>query len=205
MFRSLFAGVLAGLLLAAAPKTPLAAQSLGITPYAGYMKFGSMVDGPFGTNVRAAGAPVYGAELQLGLVPGLALVGNVAYAKSDLQIGAPVIGGLSVGESSALMYDAGLRLHLPLGGLIGGFSPFVQAGAGAMRQEVRVAPAATHSTDFAYNVGGGVDLGLAPRVGLQLMVKDSIGKFDAQDATSLNLDSRTAHNWTVSAGLRLGL
>ncbi|HJX87080.1 MAG TPA: hypothetical protein VJ277_05890, partial [Gemmatimonadales bacterium] len=113
MFRSLFAGVLAGLLLAAAPKTPLAAQTLGITPYAGYMKFGNMVDGPFGTNVRAAGAPVYGAELQLGLVPGLALVGNVAYAKSDLQIGAPVIGGLSVGESSALMYDAGLRLHLP--------------------------------------------------------------------------------------------
>ena len=123
----------------------------------------------------------------------------------DLEIGAPVIGGLSVGESSALMYDAGLRLHLPLGGLIGGLSPFVQAGAGAMRQEVRVAPAATHSTDFAYNVGGGVDLGLAPGVGLQLMVKDYIGKFDAREATSLDLDGRTAHNWTVSAGVRLGL
>ena len=133
------------------------------------------------------------------------LVGNVAYAKSDLEIGAPVIGGLSVGESSALMYDAGLRLHLPLGGLIGGLSPFVQAGAGAMRQEVRVAPAATRSTDFAYNVGGGVDLGLAPGVGLQLMVKDYIGKFNAREATSLDLDGRTAHNWTVSAGVRLGL
>jgi len=205
MFRSLTAGAMAGLLLAAAPKAPLAAQSLGITPYAGYMKFGSMMNGPLGTDVRAAGAPVYGAELQLGLVPGLALVGNVAYAKSDLQIGAPLVGGLSVGESSALMYDAGLRLHLPLGGLIGGFSPFVQAGAGAIRQEVRLAPAATHATDFAYNVGGGVDLGIAPRVGLQLMVKDYIGKFDAREATNLNLDGNTSHNWTVSAGLRLGL
>ena len=76
MFRSLFAGVLAGLLLAAAPKTPLAAQSLGITPYAGYMKFGSMVDGTFGTNVRAAGAPVYGAELQLARGTNLGLDGR---------------------------------------------------------------------------------------------------------------------------------
>jgi opacity protein-like surface antigen len=205
MLRSLSAGALAGLLLAAAPKVPLAAQSLGITPYAGYMKFSSLMDGPFGTNIRGAGAPVYGAELQLGLVPGLALVGNVAYAKSDLELGGPLIGGLSVGENSALMYDAGLRLHLPLGGLIGGFSPFVQAGAGAMRQEVRVAPAATHSTNFAYNLGGGVDVGLVPRLGLQLMVKDYIGKFDAREATSLNLDSGTTHNWMVSAGLRLGI
>jgi hypothetical protein len=206
MVRSLVAGTLAGLLLAAAPKAPLAAQSigLGITPYAGYMKFGNIVSGPFGTSVRAAGAPMYGAELQLGLVPGLALVGNVAYAKSDLQIGAPVVGGLSVGESSALMYDAGVRLRLPLSGLVG-ISPFVQAGAGAMRQELRVDPVATHATNFAYNLGGGVDLRLAPRLGMQLMVKDYIGKFDAKEATSIDVNSRTTHNWAVSAGLRLGL
>jgi hypothetical protein len=205
MLRSLSAGALVGLLLAAAPKAPLSAQSLGVTPYAGYMKFGSLMNGPFGTNVRGSGAPVIGAELQLGLVPGLSLVGNVAYAKSDLEIGAPLIGGLSVGQSSALMYDAGLRLHLPLGGLLGGLSPFVQAGAGAMRQEVRVAPAATHATNLAYNVGGGVDLGLVPGVGLQLMVKDYIGKFDVGEATSLDLDTGTTHDWTVSAGVRLGL
>jgi hypothetical protein len=207
MFRSLSAGILAGLLLAAGPKVPLAAQStgFGITPYAGYMKFGNLVSGPFGTSVRTAGAPVYGAELQLGLVPGLALIGNLAYARSDLEIGAPVVGGLSVGESSALMYDAGLRLRLPLGGATGGISPFVQAGAGAMRQDLRLDPVATHSTNFAYNLGGGVDVGLAPRLGLQLMVKDYIGKFDAKEATSLDIEGRTTHNWAVSAGLRLGL
>jgi outer membrane protein with beta-barrel domain len=206
MVRSLVAGAVAGLLLAAAPKAPLAAQStgLGITPYAGYMKFGKIVNGPFGTSVRSAGAPVYGAELQLGLVPGLALIGNVAYAKSDLEIGAPIVGGLSVGESSALMYDAGLRLRLPMSGLVG-ISPFIQAGAGAMRQNLRLDPVATHATNFAYNVGGGVDLGLAPRLGMQLMVKDYIGKFDAKEATSVAVNDRTTHNWSVSAGLRLGL
>jgi hypothetical protein len=206
MVRSLLAGTLAGLLLAAAPRAPLAAQSigLGITPYAGYMKFGNLVNGPLGTSVRAAGAPMYGAELQLGLVPGLALVGNVAYAKSDLEVGAPIVGGLSVGESSALMYDAGLRLRLPMSGLVG-ISPFVQAGAGAMRQNLRLDPVATHATNFAYNVGGGVDLRLAPRLGMQLMVKAYIGKFDAREATSLDVDNRTTHNWAVSAGLRLGL
>ena len=206
MIRSLFAGILAGLLLAAAPKAPLAAQStgFGITPYAGYMKFGNIVSGPLGTSVRTAGAPLYGAEVQLGLVPGLALIGNVAYAKSDLEIGVPVVGGLSVGESSALMYDAGLRLRLPLSGLVG-ISPFVQAGAGAMRQTLDVNPVATHATNFAYNVGAGVDLGLAPRLGLQLMVKDYIGKFDAKEATIIDVDSRTTHNWAVSAGVRLGL
>jgi hypothetical protein len=206
MVRSLLAGTLAGLLLAAAPRAPLAAQSigLGITPYAGYMKFGNLVNGPLGTSVRAAGAPMYGAELQLGLVPGLALIGNVAYAKSDLEVGAPIVGGLSVGESSALMYDAGLRLRLPMSGVVG-ISPFVQAGAGAMRQNLRLDPVATHATNFAYNVGGGVDLRLAPRLGMQLMVKDYIGKFDAREATSLDVDNRTTHNWAVSAGLRLGL
>jgi hypothetical protein len=141
----------------------------------------------------------------LGLLPGLALVGNVGYAKSNLEVGAPVVGGLAVGESSALLYDAGLRLSLPLGGRAGAIAPFVQAGAGAMRQELRLDPVATHATNFAYNVGGGVDVALAPRLALQLMVKDYIGKFDAREATSIGVDTRTTHNWALSAGLRLGL
>ena len=208
MKRSFRAGALTGLLFAALSAAPtLQAQipSFGITPYAGYMKFGNLVNGPLGTSIRSAGAPVYGAEVQLGLVPGLALVGNVAYARSDLELGAPVVGGLSVGQSSALMYDGGLRLSLPFGGRAGSIRPFVQAGAGAMRQELRVDPVATHATNFAYNVGGGVDVALAPRMGLQLMAKDYIGKFDAREATTIDVNTRTTHNWALSAGLRLGL
>jgi len=33
-----------------------------ITPYVGYMQFGNYVDGPFGTSVRNAGAPLYGED-----------------------------------------------------------------------------------------------------------------------------------------------
>lgn len=204
MLRLLCAGALAGLLLAA----PLEAQSarpgsFSITPYAGYMKFGNLVSGPLGTSVRGAAGPVYGAEATVGITPGLALVGNVAYASSDLEVGLPVVGGLSVGKSSALMYDAALRLSVPL--IASGLSPFVQAGAGAMRQEIDVAPVSARATNFAYNVGAGVELPLGSRLGLQLMAKDYIGKFDAREATAVDVETKTTHNWTLSAGVRLGL
>lgn len=206
MSRMLCAGVIAGLWFAA----PLQAQGgqstgFGITPYAGYMKFGTIVNGPLGTSVRGAAGPVIGAEAALGLTPGLALVGNVAYASSDLEVGVPVLGGLSFGRSSALLYDAALRLSVPLdaGGSV--ITPFVQAGAGAMRQEIEVAPVATRSTNFAYNLGAGVELPLGERLGLQLMAKDYIGKFDVREATAVDLEAETAHNWSLSAGVRLGL
>ncbi len=204
MIRLLCAGALAGLLAAA----PLQAQSgsFGITPYAGYMKFGNLVNGPLGTNVRSAAGQVYGAEATLGLTRGVALVGNVAYASSDLEVGVPVVGGLSFGKSSALLYDAALRLSLPLSATgARAITPFVQAGAGAMRQEIEVVSVATNATNFAYNIGAGVDVPLGPRFGLQLMAKDYIGKFDVREATAVDVRPSNAHNWTVSAGLRLGL
>jgi hypothetical protein len=37
------------------------------------------------------------------------------------------------------------------------------------------------------------------------MAKDYIGKFDVREATAVNVKPETAHNWTVSAGVRLGL
>jgi len=204
MLRMLCAGLVAGLLLTA----PLQAQSgrpgsFSITPYAGYMKFGNLVEGPFGTSVRGAAGPVYGAEATLGITRGLDLVGNVAYASTDLEVGVPVVGGLSFGKSSALLYDAALRLGVPLG--TGGIKPFVQAGAGAMRQEIEVSPVATKATNFAYNVGAGVEVPLGSRLGLQLMAKDYIGKFDTREATAIDVNTETTHNWTLSAGVRLGL
>jgi hypothetical protein len=205
MHKILWAGALAGLALT----TPLAAQrsagpSFAVTPYAGYMKFGNLFSGPLGTSVRNAGAAVYGAEATLGLTHGIALVGNVAYSQPGLEIGAPLIGGVTVGRSSVLLYDAALRLRVPvLAGLP--ISPFVQGGAGAVRQSFDLGPASTHSTNFAYNVGAGADVAIGPRLGLELMVKDYIGKFDAREATSVNVNTGTTHNFAVSAGVRLGL
>jgi hypothetical protein len=169
------------------------------------MKFGNLVSGPLGTSLRNAGAAVYGAEATLGLTRAIALVGNVGYSQPELEIGAPLIGGLSVGRTSVLLYDAALRLRVPVG--TGGLpiSPFVQGGAGAVRQSFDIGPASTHATNFAYNVGAGADVAIGPRLGLQVLVKDYIGKFDAQEATALNVNTKTTHNFAVSAGLRLGL
>src|SRR5919112_3164111 len=142
MSKLLLAGALAGLALT----TPLVAQapSFGITPYAGYMKFGTLISGPVGTGLRNAGAAVYGAEATLGLTRSVALVGNVAYSRPDLEIGAPLIGGVSVGQRSVLLYDAAVRLRVPLtGGLP--IAPFIQGGAGAVRQSFDIGPLATHS------------------------------------------------------------
>ena len=54
-------------------------------------------------------------------------------------------------------------------------------------------------------MGAGADVAIAPRLGLQLMAKDYIGKFDAREATAINVDTKTTHNWALSAGIRLGL
>ena len=141
-----------------------------------------------------------GAQLRYGLTPNVALVGNVAYASSDLEASAPIIGGVSVGSSSAWLYDAGVQVSLPLAS---GIVPFAQAGAGAMRQEIAVGPVSTNATNFAWNVGVGADIPLGSRVGLQVMVKDYIGSFDAAEATGLPIDPGTTHNIAASAGVRL--
>jgi hypothetical protein len=205
MSKHLFWAGLTAAFTLAAPIQPLVAQTpaFQITPYAGYLKSGAIVDGPVGTALRSGGAPVYGAEAALGITPSLFLVGNVAYSRPDLEIGAPLIGSVGVGQISVLLYDAALRLNLPLA--IPAISPFVQGGAGQMRQTIDVGPASTRSTSFAYNLGGGVDIQVAPRLGLQVMAKDYIGKFDAQEAAAIDVDTKTTHNWVLSAGVRLGL
>ena len=202
MFKHvLAAGALAGLALT----SPLAAQSgFQLTPYAGYMKFGNLASGPFNTSLRNSGSAVYGAEATFGLTRGIALVGNLAYSRPSLEIGAPILGGVSVGHGSVLLYDAALRLRLPTAGALP-ISPFVQGGVGAVRQSFDLGPIGTHATNTAYNVGAGADIAIAPRLGLQLMAKDYIGKFDAREATAIDVKTRTTHNWAVSAGLRLGL
>ncbi len=176
-----------------------------VTPYVGYMTFGNYLSGPIGTRIANQSTAVYGAELGIDVSPNVALVGNIGYADSNVQVGLPIIGGLSIADSKVLMYDGGVQLRLPATTALGsGLVPYVQGGAGAMRYEVRSGPLKTQATNFAANVGGGLDVQLTRSLGVRGMVKDYIGKFDFKEATQLNLHNNVAHNWVYGLGLNLG-
>lgn len=208
------AGLAAGMLASTVPIVASAQSRAGApaasatvfeaTPYVGYIVFGDYLSGPLGTSLSNAPAAVYGAQLGMKLAPNLSIIGNLATATSDLQAGIPFLGGVSVAHSSVVLYDAGLQLDFPLTTMMGtNLSPFVQAGAGAMRYEITQSFITTHSTNFAANVGAGADIALGRGVGLRLMAKDYIGKFDFQDATLVDVTTNTSQTFTLSAGLRL--
>ena len=204
---------LAAALLLAAPSLALA-QSRGssplvsntvfeATPYVGYMFFGDYLSGPLGTAVTNAPAPVIGAQLGMKLAPNLSLVGNIATASSDIQAGIPILGGVSIAQSRVQMFDAGLQLALPVSSMSGtAFTPFLQAGAGAMRYDITESFVTTSSTNFAANVGLGADVSVGSGVGIRVMAKDYIGQFDMQQATYLDIGTNTTNSYAFSAGVR---
>jgi opacity protein-like surface antigen len=179
-------------------------KAFDFTPYVGYMVFGSLMDGPFGTSIGNAPAPVFGAQLGMRLAPNISVVGNVAAASSDIKAGIPLIGGLSVAHSNILLYDGGLQLDVPVM-TIGGtsMSPFLQAGVGAIRYQISESLISTDATNFAANVGAGADVALGNNMGLRLMAKDYIGKFDFKDATFIDYEGKTTNSFAFSAGLRM--
>ena len=196
------------LILAASPAAAQRATGgagVHVAPYAGYLITGSIFEGPFGTRIGSANGPIVGAQLGLDLTPAVAIVGNVGYSSGDLEIGVPVIGGIGVGTSSMWLYDGALQLSVPLqasGGM--GIRPFIQGGAGAITQRVSASIAGTDATSFAWNVGGGVDLQFSRNVGLRLMAKDYIGRFDTREAIGFDVDNDYTHNWGITVGLKLG-
>ncbi len=188
--------------------TPIFAQKPAVarlTPYAGYIQFGSFMDGPIGTRISNQGSAILGGELALDIAPNLSLVGNVGYADSNIEVGLPIIGGFNIADSKVLMYDGALQLRLPMSSSLGsGITPFVQGGVGAMRYEIRAGSLESKSTNLAANVGAGIDLQLSRNLGVKLMAKDYIGRFDMQEATGFNLNQKTTHNWAFTAGISLG-
>ena len=199
-------------LAAAALLAPSAARAqragarsfLELSPDAGYMLFGDIFDGPLGTTLSSSAGAVYGAQLAVRVTPGLALVGNVAKAGGNLQVGVPFLGGYDVGESSVLLYDAGLQLGTSLGDRTRlPISPFLQAGIGGMRHQVRSGPLETDATNLAFNAGLGADVALADGIALRLMAKDYMGRFDTEEATGLAADASFSHNVALSGGITL--
>lgn len=176
-----------------------------LTPYVGFLASGRIAELPLGFGVGNAGAPVYGLQLGINLTPNIALVGNVGYSDTELQAGIPFIGGFGIADSKVLMYDGGLQLRFPVVTRTGtGFVPFVEGGVGAIRHDITVGPATTNSTNVALIAGGGVDLQMTNALGLRLMAKDHMSRFDYGEVIGLTNEGRRAHNWVLGIGLNLG-
>jgi hypothetical protein len=175
-----------------------------VTPYAGYMVSGDYLKGPLGTSITNAPGALYGAQVGVALAPNISLIGNAAYTSGDVRVGVPFLGGLSVGNSSMMLYDAGLQLDLPTGstGTVP-FVPFVQAGIGAIHYKIDESILQTSATNAAVNFGLGADLSLGRGVAVRLLAKDYVGKFDFKEATSFDISGQTAHNLAFSAGIRV--
>ncbi|MES2523555.1 MAG: outer membrane beta-barrel protein [Gemmatimonadota bacterium] len=203
-----FAARVSALALAAVLPASLEAQAgartgsgASLTPYAGYLVTGALYDGPLGTDISKSNAPMVGVQGSIPLGSRLALVGNVAYASGDLQVGVPILGGINVGTARTYLYDAGLEL----GGLNGrtkGFAPFVQAGVGGMTSDIKNGLLNTRSSNIAYSAGVGLDIGVSNSFALRVQAKDWIGRFDSQEAVGFRTNTNLAHNWALTAGVK---
>jgi hypothetical protein len=178
---------------------------LKLTPYVGYMSFGSLANGPLGSRLTNGSGAVYGGQLTLPFTRSIGLYGNVAYSKPGLEVGVPILGGVSVGQSSVLLYDAGLQLTAPVrAGAARAITPFVQAGIGGMRYSFQVSPVHVEATNMAYNVGVGADIPVGASLGIRILAKDYIGKLDASDIVGIDVNTRTTHNLAATVGLSVG-
>lgn len=180
-----------------------AAAQGSLTPYAGYLVTGDWYDGPIGTSLSTSNSPMLGVQGAIPLVRGISLVGNLAYASGDLQVGLPVFGGVNVGTAKTWLYDAGVEV----GGLAGrgkGIAPFVQGGIGGMTSDIKNSLFNVRASNVAYTAGIGVDVGIANGFALRVQAKDWMGKFNSEDAIGFRVNGNMTHNFALSAGVRLG-
>lgn len=204
--------VMAALLVAVA--SPAAAQKeeaagsgkaavFHLTPYVGYVLYGDHFEVPdFDyTNNNAAG---FGVQAALDVSPNFALFGNGMYSKTQFEFEDNSGTGVAAsGDVGIWFYDAGIEFKLPFGGGETTFTPFAQAGLGAIKFSTDADDfRSSGATNIAYNAGLGFDMQLGG-VGLRLMAKDYISSFEWDELDDVNGDAPISHNWALTAGLKL--
>lgn len=191
---------------------PLAAQTgakaslplAEISPYVGYFMASNIAEGPLGTSLTSGSGALYGAQLRIPLVSSVAVVGNFGYSTGKLTFGVPILGGVSFGDAKTYLYDGGLQLSAPaLARGTKALIPFAQVGVGGVRREITAGGISSTSTNLAWNAGFGADMQLVPGIGVRVLMKDYIGKFDIKEATGFDVKSRTMNDWALSVGVNL--
>jgi hypothetical protein len=187
-------------LLASGEASAQSGNGAAIMPYAGYMIFGDLLEGPLGTSLSNANGSIIGAQLSLPVAGPVSLYANGGLARSDLNVGLPILGGIGIGSTDAWLFDGGLEVRVPTAGAI---SPVLQAGAGVTHYSISNSILETESTNGMGVLGLGVDVAITRNLGLRLMARDHIGKFDFREAVFVDIQGRTAHNVGLTAGLRM--
>lgn len=203
-------GSLAAVIALAA--APLGAQArpanalplVEVSPYVGYFVASSLADGPLGTSISAGSGGLYGAQVRIPLVPSVSVIGNFGYSVGKMRAGIPIVSGVELGDAKTYLFDGGLQLSMPeLARGARSLTPFLQAGVGVVRRDLSLGPVTNSSSNLAWNVGAGGDLEVLPGLGLRILVKDYIGKFDVREATGFDVKSRTMNDWGFSLGVNL--
>ena len=204
--------------LVAAFAAPLAAQSsvvtgqpsvFSITPYVGYVAFGDHFETVNGAEFTNDNAAIYGAQLGIDMTPNLSLVGNFGYSRTNWEFEFSGPGEQFAGNVGVWVYDGNLQLKFPFAAGAGTFSPFAQAGVGAIKFTAdRNDFQADGTTNVAFNAGLGADFNIGA-LGLRFMAKDYISSFkwdEFRNANDLNdlQDAGTSHNFAFTLGLKLG-
>ena len=178
-----------------------------IAPYIGYMNFGDYFESTNGVEFSNENGALYGAQAQLDLGRFFSLVGNFGYTSTKFTFENYFGSGqnLNLNDVGVWLYDGGVQLRMPLKpDATSGISPFVQAGAGAIRYSSENDDiASSSSTNAALNFGGGIDWQVG-KLGVRLMAKDYVTSLDWKDYGEVQLKDTKAHNWGFSAGFKIG-
>ena len=194
--------------------SPLAAQTttagsaplplVEVSPYVGYLIASNLADGPLGTSISAGSGGLYGAQVRIPIVAQVSVIGNFGYSAGKMRAGFPIVGGIEVGDAKTYLFDGGLQLSMQeLARGNSSLVPFIQAGVGGVRRDLSISGLTSKSTNLAWNVGAGADLEIVPGLGLRILVKDYIGKFDVREATGFDMGTRTMNDWGFSVGVNL--
>jgi len=205
-----------GVLILGAAAAPLAAQQstfstkpavFTIAPYVGYMNFGDYFETTNNVEFSNENGALYGAQASLDLGRYFSVFGNFGYSSSKFTFENYFGNGqnLNLDDVGVWLYDGGIQLRMPLKpDATSGISPFVQAGAGAIRYSSDNDDiASSSSTNAAFNYGAGLDWQLG-RLGIRLMAKDYVTSLEWSDFGNVELDDKKAHNWGLTAGFKIG-
>ena len=208
--------VFVGALILGAAAAPLAAQQssfstkpavFSIAPYVGYMNFGDYFESSNNVEFSNENGALYGAQAQLDLSRYFSLVGNFGYTSSKFTFENYYGTGqdLNLNDVGVWLFDGGVQLRMPLKPeATSGISPFVQAGAGAIRYSSENDDiTSSSSTNTAFNYGAGIDWQLG-KLGIRLMAKDYVTSLDWSDFGNVELKDTKAHNWGLTAGFKIG-